>query len=133
MRLKILVPTGLRYEGEIRKVSAEAINGAFTMLPNHIGFTTALVPSILFFETAGENSEEVFFAVDKSILVKCGPDVLISTRNAVRSKDLKSLYQAIDEHFTELDEHERRAHSALVKMETYFVTHFLEIEGVNHE
>lgn len=129
MRIKIASPTGLLYEGEIRKVSAEAVNGAFTMLPRHIDFVTSLVPCILFFETAGDSREEIFFAVDKSILVKRGPDVLVSTRNAVRSDDLESLRRTVDEHFEVLDEHERRARSALARMEADFVRRFLEMEG----
>ena len=129
MRIKIALPTGLLYEGEIRKVSAEAVNGAFTMLPRHIDFVTSLVPSILFFETAGDRREEIFFAVDKSILVKRGPDVLVSTRNAVRSQDLESLRRTVDEHFSVLDERERRARSALARMEADFVRRFVEMEG----
>jgi len=133
MRLRIALPTGLLYDGEIRKVSAEAVNGAFTMLPRHIDFVTALVPCILFFGTEGEESEEIFFAVDKSILVKRGPDVLVSTRNAVRSKDLASLRNTVHEHFEVLDEQERRARSALARMEADFVRRFLELEGRVHE
>jgi F-type H+-transporting ATPase subunit epsilon len=133
MRLRIALPTGLLYNGEIRKVSAEAVNGAFMMLPRHIDFVTVLVPCILFFETAEEKSEEIFFAVDKSILVKRGPDVLVSTRNAVRSKDLASLRNTVHEHFEVLDEQERRARSALARMEADFVRRFLELEGRVHE
>lgn len=133
MRLKIALPTGLLYDGEIRKVSAEAVNGAFTMLPRHIDFVTSLVPCILFFETGGEHSREVFFAVDKSILVKRGPDVLVSTRNAVRSDDLESLRRTVHEHFEVMDEHERRARSALARMEADFVRRFIELEGRANE
>ena len=80
MRLKIALPTRLVYDGEVRKVSGEAANGSFTMLPRHIDFATALVPGILFFDVAGEEPEEVFFAVDEGILIKCGSEVLVSTR-----------------------------------------------------
>jgi F-type H+-transporting ATPase subunit epsilon len=127
MRLKIVLPTKLLYKGEVSKVSAEALNGSFTMLPQHIDFVTALVPGILFFETAEEDREEIFFAVDKGILVKCGPNVLVSTRNAVRSADLGSLHRTIQEHFVVLDEQERRARSALVRLEADFVRRYLEI------
>lgn len=133
MRLKIALPTGLLYDGEISKVSAEALNGAFTMLPRHIDFVTSLVPCILFFETEGEHNREVFFAVDKSILVKRGPDVLVSTRNAVRSEDLESLRRTVTEHFEVMDEHERQARSALARMEADFVRRFIELEGRANE
>lgn len=133
MRIKIALPTRLIYDGEVRKVSGEAANGSFTMLPRHIDFVTALVPGILFFDTAGEETEEVFFAVDEGILVKCGPEVLVSTRNAVRSTDLESLHNTIHEHFEVLDEQERRARSALVRLEADFVRRYLEIGGEAYE
>jgi F-type H+-transporting ATPase subunit epsilon len=133
MRLKIALPTRLLYEGQVRKVSAEAVNGSFTLLPRHIDFVTALVPGILFFDTAGQETKEVFFAVDEGILVKCGSDVLISTRNAVRGADLESLHRTIREHFETLDEQERRARSALVRLEADFVRRYLEMGSERRE
>lgn len=133
MRLKIALPTRLLYDGEVRKVTAEAANGSFTLMPRHIGFVTALVPGILFFDTAGEEVEEIFYAVDEGILVKCGSKVLVSTRNAVRSADLESLHHTIQEHFEVLSEQERRARSALVRLEADFVRRFLELEGEPNE
>ena len=129
MKLRIALPSGLLYDGEVRKVSAEAANGSFTLLPRHIDFVTALVPGILFFDKAGEEREEVFFAVDQGILVKCGPEVLVSTRNAVRSADLESLYNTVHKHFEVLDEQEERARSALIQLEADFVRRYLEIGG----
>lgn len=133
MRLQIILPTGVLYDGLVRKVSAEAVNGAFTMLPRHIDFVSALVPSILFFETASDKSEEIFFAVDKSILVKRGRDVFVSTRNAARGEDLDSLYHTVREHFENLNEHERRARSTLARMEADFVRRFLVLESDIYE
>jgi F-type H+-transporting ATPase subunit epsilon len=133
MRLKIARPTQLLYDGEVRKISAEVADGSFTLLPRHIDFVTVLVPGILFFDTAGEETEEVFFAVDEGILVKCGPDVLVSTRNAVRSADLASLHHTIREHFETLDEQERRARSALVRLEADFMRRYLELGSKQFE
>ena len=133
MRLKIALPTRLLYEGEVRKISAEATNGSFTLLPRHIDFVTVLVPGILFFDTAGEEAEEVFFAVNEGILVKFGPNVLISTRNAVRGADLASLNRTVRAHFETLDEQERRARSALVRLEADFVRRYLELGGERYE
>jgi F-type H+-transporting ATPase subunit epsilon len=133
MRLKIALPTQLLYDGNVLKVSGEAVNGSFTLLPHHIDFVTALVPGILFFDTAAEKAAEVFFAVDEGILVKRGPDVLISTRNAVCSADLASLHRTVREHFETLDEQERRARSALVRLEADFVRRYLELESDAYE
>jgi F-type H+-transporting ATPase subunit epsilon len=132
MRLKIALPTQIIYDGEVRKISAEAVNGSFTLLPHHIDFVTALVPGILFCDTFGERSEEIFFAVDEGIMVKRGQEVFVSSRNAVRSDDLKSLHATIHDHFDVLDERERRARSALFRLEADFIRRYLKIESESH-
>ena len=78
MRLKIMLPTHILLDREVGKIVAEAQNGAFGLLPRHIDFTAALVPGILVCETP--EGEELFVAVDAGILVKCGEEVLVSTR-----------------------------------------------------
>jgi F-type H+-transporting ATPase subunit epsilon len=127
MRLRIALPTQIVYDGEVRKISAEAIDGSFTLLPRHIDFVTALVPGILFFDTAGETSEEIFFAVDEGIMVKRGPEVFVSSRNAVCSDDLERLHSTIHDHFEVLDERERKARSALVQLEADFIRRYLKM------
>lgn len=133
MRLKIALPTRILYEGEVRRVSGEAMNGSFTLLPHHIDFVTALVPGILYFDTSEQGSEEIFFAVDEGIMVKRGPDVQVSSRNAVRSDDLASLHTTIHDHFEVLDERERRARSALVRLEVDFVRRYLRLGSEAYE
>ena len=127
MRLKLVLPTRLILDGEVSKVRAEALNGSFTLLPRHIDFVTALVPGILSFDTVGEVVEEIFFAVDAGILVKRGPDVWVSTRNAVCSTDLRALHITVRQHFEVLNEQESRARSALVRLEADFVRRYLEL------
>ncbi|MEJ2012391.1 MAG: F0F1 ATP synthase subunit epsilon [Anaerolineales bacterium] len=127
MRLKIALPTRIVYDGEVSKLSAEAINGSFTLLPHHIDFVTALVPGILYFDTAGEKNEEIFFAVDEGIMVKRGADVFVSSRNAVCSDDLETLHSTIHDHFEVLNERERKARSALVHLEADFIRRYLKM------
>ena len=50
MTLKVLLPERVLLEQEVAKVTAEAENGSFCLLPGHIDFTAALVPGILSFE-----------------------------------------------------------------------------------
>jgi F-type H+-transporting ATPase subunit epsilon len=126
MKLKVLLPTQVILEEEVIKVVAEAENGSFGLLPRHIDFATSLVPGILSFET--EDGPEEYLAVDGGILVKCGPDVLVSTRNAVRSPDLSQLRHTVREQFQVLDEREKKARSALARLEASFVQRFIEIE-----
>ena len=127
MNLKVLLPTGVLIEEEVTKVIAEAPNGFFCLLPKHVDFAAAIVPGILSFEAAGGREE--FLAVDEGILIKCGQEVLVSTRNAVRGPDLGQLRRTVEERFKVLDDREKTARSAMVKIEAGFVRRFLEIQG----
>lgn len=126
MKLKVLLPTQVFLEEKVTKVIAEAENGSFCLLPRHIDFATSLIPGILSFQ--GEDGTEEFLAVDGGVLVKCGPEVSVSTRNAVRSSDLSELRQTVKEEFQVLDEREKKAHTALARLEASFVQHYIEIE-----
>ena len=126
MNLKVLLPTEVLVQEDVAKVTAEAYNGSFCLLPKHVDFAAALVPGILSFETAG--GREAFVAVDEGILVKCGEEVMVSTRNAVRGPDLGQLRRSVEERFKVLDDREKTARSAMGKIEAGFVRRFLEIQ-----
>jgi len=127
MKLKVLLPSSVLVDEQVTKVTAEAANGSFTLLPRHVDFAAGLVPGILSFGTAG--GAEEFLAINEGILVKCGEEVLVSTRNAVRSSDLGKLKETVAEQFEVLDEQESRARVALVKLETDFLRRFMELGG----
>jgi F-type H+-transporting ATPase subunit epsilon len=126
MNLKVLLAAEVLLEADVSKVIAEAHNGFFCLLPKHVDFVTALVPGILSYEISGGREE--YLAVDEGILVKCGEDVLVSARNAVQGPDLGQLQSTVSEKFEAIDEHERTARSAMVKIEAGFVRRFLEIQ-----
>lgn len=128
MKLKVLLPTQVFLEEETTKIIAEAENGSFCLLPRHVDFVAALVPGILSFLKQPGGEEEVL-AVDEGILVKCGPEVLVSTRNAVRGPDLGKLRETVEERFLTLDERERQVRSALAHLEAIFIRRFLRIGG----
>ena len=127
MKLKVLLPAEVLIEEDVTKVVAEAHNGFFCLLPRHVDFVAALVPGILSYETG--SGREVFLAVDEGILIKCGQEVLVSTRNAVRGPDLGQLKHTVVEKFEALDEREKTARSAMTRIEAGFVRRFLEIQG----
>lgn len=128
MRLKVLLPTQILVDEATSKVIAEALNGSFCLKPRHMDFVTALAPGLLSF--VDEQGEEQYLAVDGGTLVKCGDDVLVSSRNAVRSADLTQLKVSLQSHFQELDEHEQIARSALARLEAGVVRRFIELEGL---
>lgn len=125
MKLKVLIPTHVLVDREVTKIVAEAENGHFCLLPNHIDFVAALVPSILSLTT--EMGEEIFVAVDEGILVKCDREVLVSTRNAVEGSDLAILKLTVNEQFQALDEKEKLTRSALAKFEVSMMRRFKEL------
>ena len=125
MKLKVLLPTKILLEEEVSKITAEAANGSFCLLPRHIDFVTALVPGILIFVSV--RGEEKFLAVDEGILVKSGVQVLVSTRHAVQSSDLGLLQETVEKQFRVLNEREKVTRSALAKLEVNIVRQFLEL------
>jgi F-type H+-transporting ATPase subunit epsilon len=126
MNLKILLPAEVLLDEEVTKVTAEAQNGSFCLLPRHVDFVAALVPGLLSFEN--EEGKEIFVAVDEGVLVKYGQDVLVSTRNAVRGGELGELRRIVEERFMVLDDKEKTARTAMAKIEAGFVRRFLEIQ-----
>lgn len=130
MKLKVLLPTEVLVDEEVKKVSAEAENGSFCVLPRHIDFVTALVPGL--FSYVPEKGKETFLAIDEGILVKCGPDVLVSTRRAVPGPDLGSLRQTVEKEFKLMNEKEKQTRSVLAGLEANLVRRFIKLEEKNH-
>jgi F-type H+-transporting ATPase subunit epsilon len=126
MRLKVLLPTEVLLDRRVNKIVVEAQNGSFGILPRHIDFVAALVPSVLVYLDA-EGSER-FLGIDSGILVKCANEVLVSTRNAVPGDDLQTLREVVRKSFLELDERERSARSALARLEAGVVRRFVELQ-----
>ena len=125
MRLKLLLPSEILLDQEVVKVTAEAEDGFFSLLPRHVDFVSALVPGLLAYETA--DNQEHFVAIDEGLLVKVGDEVLVSTRNAAKGADLGQLERQVREQFQSLDERERSARSAMARIEADFVRRFLEL------
>lgn len=125
MHLQVLLPTQILVNTDVLKVIAEAENGSFCLLPRHIDMVAALAPGILSYTTY--DGREEFLGTDEGILVKNGPEVLVSVRDAVRGPALGLLKQTIFARFHSLDERERRARSALARLEADFVRRFFEL------
>ena len=128
MRLKVLLPTEVLIDTEVTKVIAEAENGAFCLLPRHIDVVAALVPGLLSY--VPPDGGESFVAVDEGMLVKCGPEVLVSTRQAVRGADLGQLKQTVEAQFRRVDEREAMARAVLVKLEADTIRRFVKLGDV---
>jgi len=126
MNLTIWLPAEVLMREEVTRIKAEAENGWFGILPKHVDFVTALVPGVLTFSPVGKPEE--YLAMDRGVLVKCGPDVSISTRNAVRVKDLASLKTEVEAQFLTAQEREKKARALETKLETDLVRRLMEAE-----
>lgn len=116
MNLKILLPSEIFAEKTgVSRIVAETREGSFGLLPRRLDCVAALTPGILVYETESEG--EGYVAVDEGVLVKTGPDVLVSVRRAVGGSDLGQLRGIVEKTFLTLDEHEQSVRSVLAKME----------------
>lgn len=126
MLLKILLPAEVLMEQEVKKIIAEAENGSFCLMPNHIDFVATLAPGIFSYELVDGGQE--LLAMDVGTLVKKGSDVLVSTRNAVRAPDLGKLKQVVVEQYDTLDDREKLVRSASAKLEASLIRRFVELK-----
>ena len=126
MNLKVRLPAEILFEEEVVRIRAEAENGWFGLLPKHIDFVTALVPGVLTFQPRGKPEE--YLAVDRGVLVKCGPDVSVSTRQAVRGTDLGQLKHEVERQFLAREERDQAARALEAKLEADLVRGLLRME-----
>jgi F-type H+-transporting ATPase subunit epsilon len=127
MHLKVLLPFQVfaEFTGVLRIV-AETRNGAFGLLPQRLDCVAALTPGILTLETEADG--EIYLAVDEGVLVKTGPQVLVSVRRALRGTDLAQLHTAVTQEFMRLDQREEDVRSVMVKLETGLLRRFARMQ-----
>ena len=127
MHLKVLLPFQIFAEKTgVSRIVAETREGSFGLLPHRLDCVAALVPGILIYET--ETDGEVLVAVDEGVLVKTGPDVLVSVRRAISGTDLGQLHEAVEKEFLTLDEREQSVRTVTAKLETGFLRRFANFQ-----
>jgi F-type H+-transporting ATPase subunit epsilon len=125
MNLKILLPFGIYAEKtDVSRIVADTREGSFGLLPHRLDCVAALAPGILIYQTEAEG--EVYVAVDEGVLVKAGPDVLVSVRNAIGGTDLGQLHQAVEREFLNLSEREQSVRSVMAAMESDLIRRLSE-------
>ena len=126
MDLRILLPDKTYWQGKVRKIVGEAVDGSFCLLPKHVDFVAAMVPGIFFALT--DEEKELYMAIDEGVLVKIKNNLTLSTRNAIKEENLGSLKQKVEERFLQIDEQEKEARHALNNLEADFVRRFLDLK-----
>lgn len=129
MRLQIMTPGAALVDTAATKVTAEAQDGWFCLLPRHIDLVTTLVAGLLVFED-GEG-EERFVALDDAVLVKCQDEVLVSTPRAELGHSLDQLPTALAQGLKDRDERERQTRAAMRRLEATFLRGLRDLEGVS--
>ncbi|PPD30974.1 MAG: F0F1 ATP synthase subunit epsilon [Methylomonas sp.] len=127
MHLRILLPFQIFTDKiGVLRIVAETRAGSFGLLPNRLDCVTALEPGILIYET--ESDGEMLLAVDEGVLIKAGPDVLVSVRRAVEGADLDQLRDTVEQEFLTLDEQEQSMRLVLTKLEAGFLRRFANFQ-----
>lgn len=126
MRLRIFIPTQVLVDEDVSQVTMEAENGSFSLLAGHIDYVAALVPGLLSYW--GSDEAESVVAVDEGVVIKQGSEALVSCRHAVRGRRLEELLRTVAEQFEQLDEQEKKARTALTKIEADFVRTLMRSE-----
>jgi F-type H+-transporting ATPase subunit epsilon len=120
MRLKILLPFQIFADVEhVLRLIVQTPDGAMGILPNRRDCVTALRPGVLSYETAWG---EIHIAVDEGVLVKSGPEVLVSVARAIVGDDLVQLRTAVQRSFQIQNDAERGARAILAKLEAGFLS-----------
>lgn len=123
MNLKVLLPFKIFAEiTAVSRVVAETHEGSFGLLPHRLDCVAALVPGILIYETESEG--EIYVAVDEGVLVKTGPDVLVSVRRALGGTDLGQLRDSVEREFLTLDKQQESTRAVMAKLEAGFLRRF---------
>jgi F-type H+-transporting ATPase subunit epsilon len=121
MNLKLLLPYGVfTVHTAVVRIVAETRDGSLGLLPRRRDCIAALAPGILVYQCAQQ--PESYVAVDEGVLVKAGPEVLISVRNAVAGKDLAQLRAAVTDDFSRLDADEQQLRAELHRIESGFIS-----------
>lgn len=127
MNLKILLPSQVfAEETGVQRIVAEGRGGSFGILPHRLDCAADLAPGIFTYEV--EAGQPIYLAVDEGVLVKTGPDVLVSVRHAIRGNDLGALREAVKREFLTLDDEERAMRAAIAKIEGGLIRRFAEFQ-----
>ncbi len=125
IHLQVLTPARVVVDERASKVSAEAGNGSFTLLPRHIDFTASLVPGLLTY-TVGD--EEHLLAVDTGVLVKRGRSVRVATEGAIEGDDVLTLQRRLRASHKDTTASEQRTRKVLAHLETDAFRRLIELE-----
>jgi len=129
MNLKVLVPFRIfAQQTGVARIVVETRQGSLGLLPQRLDCVAALMPGILTYASA--SAGEVFLAVDEGVMIKSGPDVLVSVRRASGGTDLGRLRETVEHDFLALDDQERTMRSLLAQLDADLIE---RMAGIHRE
>ncbi len=123
--LKIFLPYDYRIFSNVEKVNAEGEEGAFCILPRHVGYVTVLRPGILSF-TGGEG-EERHIACGRGLLVKQDKTVFVSASRALFDAELGTMEKTIEEQYSRQLDEERKINTVVNSVELDLARRIFEL------
>jgi F-type H+-transporting ATPase subunit epsilon len=131
MRLSVSTPLAIVVEADnVAHLRAEDETGAFGLLPGHAGFLTVLAVSVVTWRDWGGAEHHV--AVRGGMLeVRGGDTIVIATREAVQSDDLRLLEMDVLAAFRQRLEEDRAARTSAQRLYLAAIrqiSHFLRSE-----
>lgn len=127
MRLSILLPNKVLYDGQVSSVSFETVQGQYTLLPGHIDFTASLTPGIG--EFIEDESGTKAAAVNGGTIVKKGDRISIATPQAAIGDHIKHLEDILARQFEDTRDRKKRIRGAMARIEADFVKIASELKG----
>ncbi|MEQ8652088.1 MAG: hypothetical protein RIC87_06455 [Kiloniellales bacterium] len=125
MATTLRLPASTLFEGEASKILARGPQGAFCLLPRHADLASTLVASVV--TLVRPDGRELFFGIDEGSLVKAGPVVRLCAFRALRGESLADVRDWVEDAFERLADSERRARSALARLEADAARRFAEL------
>ncbi len=123
--IKILTPLEKLKIKNVTFFRGEDKSGSFGILANHIEFLTILTQSIAIIKK--DNFEE-YIALNKGVLIFKNNLLTITTRDFVKSKDLKLLKNIIEEKFKKIEKEETLFRQNITRLEKEFIKRMIELE-----
>ncbi len=124
MRLTFILPYKTILDITVSKITAPGSHGDFQILPKHVDGTWTLRAGVLQIEA----DKDLYFAINRGVVVKKGDRVYLSTIQAVAGDSLEQLSQTVEETLAVLDERERKAREVLARLELETTKRFMEID-----
>jgi len=115
MKLTIFTPIGIVLQSKISKITAETMNGYYTLLPRHVDMAASIDTNIITYIT--EDKQERYVACHRGIIVKKGENVTITVQNAVVGENLDDLIKVIKFDFKQNEELRKELNTAMARLE----------------